>query len=61
MISYIDDKGELQDITFLTNNLNLAAITIVALYKGRWEIETFFRWIKQNLCIRHFLEPMKMQ
>ncbi|HEX9060735.1 MAG TPA: IS4 family transposase [Clostridia bacterium] len=52
---YIDDKGQIQIITVLTNNLNLAASTIAALYKGRWEIETFFRWIKQNLRIKTFI------
>lgn len=53
--SYINSKGELQTITVLTNNLKLAASTIAALYKGRWEIETFFRWIKQNLRIKTFI------
>jgi transposase len=35
--------------------MTLAASTITALYKGRWEIETFFRWIKQNLRIKSFI------
>ena len=40
---------------FITNNMILAASTIAAIYKSRWEIETFFRWIKQNLKIKSFL------
>jgi hypothetical protein len=56
---YINSKKELQTITVITNNLNLAASTIAALYKGRWEIETFFRWIKQNLKIKTFIGTSK--
>lgn len=40
---------------FLTNNFTLAARTIADLYKSRWEVETFFKWIKQNLTIKSFL------
>lgn len=42
-------------LDFLTNNTALPATTICALYKQRWQVELFFKWIKQNLCIRHFL------
>lgn len=52
---YIDTKGKEEEITVITNNQKLAASTIAALYKGRWEIETFFRWIKQNLKIKTFI------
>ncbi len=51
---YKDTKGKLQTIEVLTNNMHLAATTIADLYKGRWEIESFFRWIKQNLKIKTF-------
>ena len=34
---------------FLTNNFRLAARTVADLYKERWQIELFFKWIKQNL------------
>lgn len=44
-----------KEIEVLTNNFKLAASTIGKLYKGRWEIETFFRWIKQNLRIKTFI------
>ena len=40
---------------FLTNHFDLPAATIAALYKARWQIELFFKWIKQNLKIRAFL------
>jgi len=40
---------------FLTNNLKLAASTIAAIYKDRWRVEIFFKTIKQNLKIKHFV------
>lgn len=42
-------------ITLLTNDLDRAAVAVAALYKGRWQIELLFRWIKQHLKIRKFL------
>lgn len=39
---------------FLTNNMRLPASTICALYKSRWQVELFFKWIKQHLRIKHF-------
>lgn len=41
-------------LVFLTNNFSLAATTIAALYKSRWQIELFFKWIKQHLRIKAF-------
>jgi hypothetical protein len=41
-------------LIFLTNHFALPALTIAALYKRRWQVELFFKWIKQNLRIRHF-------
>ena len=40
---------------FLTNHFDLAAATIAAIYKQRWQIELFFKWVKQNLKIKTFL------
>ena len=40
---------------FLTNNLKLAAKTIADIYKARWQVELFFKWIKQNLKIKSFI------
>ena len=39
---------------FLTNRFDLKAVTIAAIYKQRWQIELFFKWLKQNLSIGHF-------
>lgn len=54
LITYYD-KEEDKYFTFMTNNFALAATTIASLYKGRWQIEEFFRWIKQHLKIKTFL------
>ena len=42
-------------LVFLTNRFDLPALTIAEIYKNRWQIELFFKWIKQNLSIKHFL------
>jgi hypothetical protein len=47
------DSGK--TLVFLTNNMALPALTICALYKSRWQVELFFKWIKQHLRIKHFL------
>lgn len=44
---------------FLTNNFTLAAKTIADIYKARWQIELFFKWVKQNLKIKTFLGTSK--
>lgn len=41
-------------LIFLTNLFNLPALTIAAIYKNRWQIELFFKWLKQNLAVKHF-------
>lgn len=41
-------------LVFLTNNFQLPALTICALYKSRWQVELFFKWIKQHLRIKRF-------
>ncbi len=46
-------------ISILTNHFRLAASTIAKIYKERWEIEKFFRWIKQNLKIKTFIGTSK--
>ena len=52
-IHYADaDTG--QRLVFLTNNFELPALTIALLYKSRWKVELFFKWIKQHLRIKHF-------
>src|SRR5665213_2569518 len=41
-------------LIFLTNNFDLPALTITQLYKSRWQVELFFKWIKQHLRIKAF-------
>jgi len=41
-------------LVFLTNNFELPALTVAALYKNRWQVELFFKWIKQHLRIKRF-------
>jgi len=48
------DEDQNRTLVFLTNNFSLSAETIAALYKARWEIELFFKWIKQNLMVKSF-------
>jgi transposase len=43
-----------REITLLTNDLTAPAVEIAGLYKARWQIELFFKWVKQNLKIAHF-------
>jgi hypothetical protein len=52
-IHYVDAETG-QNLVFLTNNFALPALTIALLYKGRWKVELFFKWIKQHLRIKHF-------
>jgi IS4 transposase len=42
-------------LIFLSNNMSLPATTIAALYKARWQVELFFKWIKQHLRIKRFM------
>ena len=52
-IVYRDPKTK-KRLVFITNNFTLTAKTIAALYKSRWQIELFFKWIKQHLRIKAF-------
>ena len=52
-VHYLDAERA-RDLVFLTNNFQLSALTIARLYKSRWQVELFFRWIKQHLRIRAF-------
>jgi IS4 transposase len=54
LVSFYDVKKE-RIMHFLTNNFKLAATTIAAIYKDRWQIELFFKAIKQNLQVKTFL------
>jgi IS4 transposase len=52
-IRYID-KETGKRLTFLTNNMLVSAETVALLYKNRWHVELFFKWIKQHLRVKRF-------
>jgi hypothetical protein len=52
-IGYVDPERGLR-LVFLTNNFLIPALTVAQLYKSRWQVELFFRWIKQHLRIKAF-------
>jgi hypothetical protein len=52
-IAYYDAEKDLR-LTFLTNNFSLLPLTIAQLYRARWQVELFFRWIKQHLHMQAF-------
>ncbi|WP_335337854.1 IS4 family transposase [Salinivirga cyanobacteriivorans] len=51
LVEFYDDEKDIV-LTFLTNNSSATALEIARLYRNRWQIETFFKWIKQNLTIK---------
>ncbi len=52
-VSYLDVKTK-KRFKFLTNNFTLPALTIALIYKSRWQVELFFKWIKQHLRLKAF-------
>ena len=52
-VTYVDPDTQ-QRFRFLTNNFALPALTIAKIYKSRWQVELFFKWIKQHLRIKAF-------
>jgi hypothetical protein len=54
LIKFFDSETN-KRFTFLTNNFQIDALTVAQLYKCRWKIELFFRWVKQHLRIKTFL------
>ena len=48
------DKERNKTLTFITNNFSLPAMTVCELYRNRWHVELFFKWIKQHLRIKRF-------
>ena len=53
-VKFYDAKHD-KLLVFLTNNFDLPALTIAQLYRCRWQVELFFKWIKQHLRIKRFL------
>ncbi len=56
-VTFIDDEANIYE--YLTDEFRLSASNIAEIYKRRWDIETFFRWIKQNLKIKTFIGTSK--
>lgn len=54
IVRYYDKESE-REFEYITNNFDLKASQIADIYKNRWKVEEFFRWIKQNLKIKSFL------
>ena len=52
-IKFIDGETG-KRLVFLTNNMQADAVTIAQVYKNRWHVELFFKWIKQHLCLKRF-------
>ncbi|MDR1223402.1 MAG: IS4 family transposase [Tannerella sp.] len=53
LVEYCDSEKDVL-LVFLSNNFEATALEIAYLYRNRWQIEVFFKWIKQNLTIKHF-------
>jgi len=53
------DQEQNRDFAFLTNATHLTALEVANLYKNRWQIELFFKWLKQHLKIKSFLGTSK--
>lgn len=51
MVEFYDDEKQVV-LVFITNNFDVSALEIARLYRNRWQIEVFFKWIKQNLIIK---------
>jgi len=51
LIEYYDGEKD-NFLVFITNNFDVSALEVCNIYKNRWQIETFFEWIKQNLVIK---------
>lgn len=52
-VRYFDEETQ-RDLIFLTNHLAIPALTVTQIYRLRWRIELFFRWIKSHLRIKHY-------
>jgi FOG: Transposase and inactivated derivatives len=51
LVEFYDQEKD-NELVFLTNNFDVSAMEIAYLYKNRWQVETFYKWIKQNLTIK---------
>lgn len=51
IVEFYDEKND-EVLTFLTNNFDVSALEVAYLYQNRWQVEVFFKWIKQNLTVK---------
>ena len=51
MIQYRDAETN-EELTFISNNVDISALDIANIYRNRWQIEVFFKWIKQNMTVK---------
>jgi hypothetical protein len=58
-IKFYDQESD-RNLVFLTNNFELSALQVAYLYKKRWQIEVFFKWVKQHLKVKSFWGQLKM-
>ena len=54
-VSYVDKERNIR-LMFLTNHFDITAKMVADVYKQRWQVELFFKWIKQHLRIKSFYE-----
>ena len=59
LVKYWDEEQE-QEFTFITNAMHISALQVAELYKNRWQVELFFKWLKQHLKIKRFWELQRM-
>ena len=59
LVRFIDDEDD-REFMFLTNAMEQTALQVADLYKNRWQIELFFKWLKQHLKIKKFWGQLRM-
>lgn len=53
LVKYWDEEQN-REFTFITNSMHISALQVADLYKNRWQVELFFKWLKQHLRIKKF-------
>ncbi len=51
IVQYRDAETN-EELTFISNNMDISALDIANIYRNRWQIEVFFKWIKQNMTVK---------
>ena len=59
LVKYWDEEQE-REFIFITNAMHISALQVAELYKNRWQVELFFKWLKQHLKIKRFGELQRM-